>query len=488
VISGFNKFIAWGVTNVAHDVKDWYAVKWTDASKKFYYVDDKKMPVKIIYDTIKIRGKAPLIDTLRYTHLGPVAKNVNGTDFVLYWLANEPGHEPLTFLKLMRGKNYNDYLDAIQNFGCPAQNLVFASNNGDIALWTQGKLPIRRPEQGKFVMDGSISFNQYEGFIPQNQIPHEYNPKKGFVESANQHSVRPDYPYYTYGYFEEYRGRYLHTQLASSQNVKAEEMQLLQKSNYGQKAADFLPHMIKYLKKGSLSKEELELLAKLKNWNYQYLAAEISPAIFEDWFYNFNEAVYDEIKHAQSKGIDLVYPDEWHLLNLIKRDTGNIIFDKINTDNKEDLSEILTSSFKTTGKTIPRKDNKVLTWGEMKSTALMHLARIKEFGIFNLNVDGSYHALNAVSNRYDFEASRKKGNSVHKEKSSSGPSWKMVVEMSDVPKASTIYPGGQSGNPGSHYYSNMVNDWASGKYYDAWYMLSPDESNKKAILTQKIYN
>ena len=484
VISGFNENIAWGVTNVAHDVKDWYAIKWADASKKEYYFDDKKMQTIFIYDTIKIRGRAAKIDTLLYTHIGPIAKTVNGTDYALRWIANDPGEEPLTFFKLMNAKNYSDYLDAIKHFSCPAQNLVFACKDGDIALWTQGKLPLRRPGQGKYVMDGSVSFNQYQGFIPQDQIPHEHNPDKGFVASANQHSVSPNYPYYTYGYFEEYRGRYLNSSLDKMKKIVPEDMLNLQKSNYGQKAADFLPLMLKYINRGELNKDELELLALFKNWDYIYLAKELAPTIFEDWFYNFNEAIYDEVTAAQKQGIEMVYPEEWHLLGIMKRDTGNYIIDKMGTEQKENLGDILTASFKTTFKTVPRNGKNVMTWSEMKSTALMHLARIPEFGIFNLNVGGSYHSLNAVNSRYDYEASRKEGKPMYKERSSSGPSWKMMVELGSKPVAKTIYPGGQSGNPGSHYYSSMVADWSAGKYNDAFYLKKPEDIGNKALQKQ----
>jgi penicillin amidase len=183
----------------------------------------------------------------------------------------------------------------------------------------------------------------------------------------------------------------------------------------------------------------------------------------------------------------MVYPDEWHLLGIIKRDTGNYIVDNISTTEKEDIGDILTASFKTTFKTVPRvKDNpkEVMTWGRMKSTALMHLARIPEFGVFNVPVDGSYHSLNAVNSRYNFEASRKEGKTVYKEKSSSGPSWKMMVELGAKPNAYTIYPGGQSGNPGSHFYSSMIADWAAGKYYNALYLKKPEDAGKKAFLKQ----
>jgi len=487
VISGFNGNIAWGVTNVAHDVKDWYAIKWVDASKKEYVFDGKRMQSTFIMDSIKQKGQKAIVDTLIYTHIGPIARNVRGTDYALRWIANDPGDEPLTFLKLMKSKNYNDYLDAIKYFSCPAQNLVFACKDGDIALWTQGKLPLRKPNQGKFVMDGSVSFNQYQGFIPQEHIPHEHNPAKGFVASANQHSVSPDYPYYTYGYFEEYRGRFLNSKLSKMKKISQEDMLNLQKSNFGQKAADFLPLLLKQINRGELNKEELELLALFKNWDYEYLAKSQAPTIFEDWFYNFNELIYDEVKAAEKDGISLVYPEEWHLLGILKRDSSSFVIDIISTDKKENLGDIVTASFKKTYKTVPRnKDKKIMSWAEMKSTALMHLARIPEFSIFNVDVDGSYHSLNAVNNRYNYEASRKEGKTVYKERSSSGPSWKMMVELGQNASAKTIYPGGQSGNPGSYFYSNMVNDWAAGKYYSAQYLKTPEDLGKSVVLKQKM--
>ena len=41
----------------------------------------------------------------------------------------------------------------------------------------------------------------------------------------------------------------------------------------------------------------------------------------------------------------------------------------------------------------------------------------------------------------------------------------MVVELGDTIEAWGIYPGGQSGNPGSHFYNTFVDDWATGNYF-----------------------
>lgn len=488
IISGFNEHVAWGVTNVSHDVRDWYAIKWADDSKKEYIFDGKAMPTTFVFDSIRVRGqKEAIVDTLRYTHFGPVAKTINGQDYVLRWLAHDASNEPLTFFGLMKAKNYQDYRKAIAHFSCPAQNLVFACKDGDIALTTQGKLPLRRPNQGKFIADGSVSFDQWAGFIPQEQIPYEHNPSKGFVASANQHSVSPDYPYHTYGYFEEYRGRFLNTKLGAMGNIETNDMKELQRNNFSLKAQDFLPIMLKYLNRGSLNKEELELLALFKEWDFEYENDLLAPTIFEDWFYNFKMSIYDEIIDARNAGVAVRFPEDWFLLGVIKRDTGNFIVDKMATPEKESMVDILTSSFKQTFKTLPRNEDKeILKWGEMKSTQLMHLARIPAFSAFNIPVNGSKDALNAVSNRYDFEKSREKGNAVYKDGSSSGPSWCMVVELGNNINGYAIYPGGQSGNPGSYFYDNMIADWAIGKHYKLLFFKDLNDGGERVVFKQSM--
>ena len=386
-----------------------------------------------------------------------------------------------------KAKNYQDYRKAIQHFSCPAQNLVFACKDGDIALTTQGKLPLRRPNQGKFISDGSLSFDQWSGFIPQEQIPHEHNPSKGFVASANQHSVSPDYPYETYGYFEEYRGRFLNTKLAAMANIETKDMKALQRNNFSLKAQDFLPLMLKYINRGALSKEELELLSIFKEWNFEYTNDLVVPTIFEDWFYNFKISIYDEIVDARNAGVNVRFPEDWFLLGVIKRDTSNFIVDKASTPEKESLVDILIESFKQTYKTVPRNDkNEILKWGDMKATQIMHLARIKPFSRFNVPVDGTKDALNAVSNRYDFKASREKGKAIYKDGSSSGPSWCMVVELGNNVNGYAIYPGGQSGNPGSYYYDNMIADWAAGKYYNLLIMKDLNDGGDRVLFKQSM--
>jgi penicillin amidase len=74
--------------------------------------------------------------------------------------------------------------------------------------------------------------------------------------------------------------------------------------------------------------------------------------------------------------------------------------------------------------------------------------------------------------------------SISSVKKDHGPSWRMIVQLTKNTEARGIYPGGQSGNPGSFYYDNFVNDWTNGAYYTLWMMTKSDETDKrtKAII------
>ena len=69
---------------------------------------------------------------------------------------------------------------------------------------------------------------------------------------------------------------------------------------------------------------------------------------------------------------------------------------------------------------------------------------------------------------------------------SNGPSWRMVVELGKMPKGHGVFPGGQSGNPGSIFYDNMIDTWANGKLYDLFFMQSANDGNAKIISRLKI--
>jgi penicillin amidase len=204
-IIGFNEQVAWGVTNTYADVLDWYQLKFKDKAKREYWHDGRWKPVRRVLERIKVRGRPDRLDTVLYTHHGPVVYDHNEEPFLaqtpighaMRWTAHDAANEFRTFYGLNRAHTYADYTTALSSYGAPAQNFIFASNQQDIALWPNGRFPLKWPEQGKYILDGRDPTQDWQGWVPAAQNPHVKNPARGFVSSANQFSARPaDYPYY----------------------------------------------------------------------------------------------------------------------------------------------------------------------------------------------------------------------------------------------------------------------------------------------------
>src|SRR5690606_18264704 len=140
-----------------------------------------------------IRDRTAFYDTVVYTHHGPVVYdtlfhgNHEKNHYAFRWIAHDGSEELKTFYKLNRGKNYNDYVDALKYWSGPAQNFAFASSAGDIAIRVQGKFPVRRKGEGKFILDGTTTDTEWKAFIPYEQQIFSHNPSRGFISSANQY-------------------------------------------------------------------------------------------------------------------------------------------------------------------------------------------------------------------------------------------------------------------------------------------------------------
>ncbi|MBD0332957.1 MAG: penicillin acylase family protein, partial [Chitinophagaceae bacterium] len=200
VIIGFNDSIAFGFTNAQRDVKDYYSIRFKDASKQYYWFNGSWRPTHLRIEQIKVRGGATVYDTIAYTVFGPVMYDESFTnDYVgnkaiaVRWTAHDPSNELLMWLKLNQAKNYEDYVEAIRTFVAPGQNMLFASTAGDIALWQQAKFPARWEGQGLYLMPGDDTSYMWQGFIPQQENPYIINPASGFIQSANQRPVDSTY-------------------------------------------------------------------------------------------------------------------------------------------------------------------------------------------------------------------------------------------------------------------------------------------------------
>ncbi|TAE48061.1 MAG: penicillin acylase family protein [Bacteroidetes bacterium] len=456
IIIGFNDSIAWGITNGGQDVMDYYTITYRDAQRKEVLLDGQWQATQQRVETFVIKGEAPVTDTVIYTHVGPVIFDKNFGDqpgpLAVRWTAHDASDELLCFLKLNRGRNYADYLEAMKQFGSPSQNFVFASASGDIAIRQQGKFGLKWPEQGKFILDGSRRDHIWSTYIPFEQVAHQYNPEQGFVSSANQHPASPAYPYSYVGNFEDFRGRRIYRLLAAEDTVTVDNMKAWQQDNYALAAADVLPLMLAELDTTRFSQIDKEAWAVLKNWDYFYHRESVAATLFERWWTTLYEEIWKD--DIEATGVKLDYPDRSTTIRILRDSVNFRFYGRWNDSVRIDRRTLINQSYsRAVGKLHADYPNhSEWTWGKRRGTNITHLTRVlTPFSRIGIETGGNGGILNATNR-------------------SSGPSWRMVVSLGPQPEAWGVYPGGQSGNPGSARYGAFIDDWASGQYYSLWYM------------------
>lgn len=447
VVIGYNEKISWGFTNNYRDVKDFYEISAIDASKTAYYFGNGQRSFERKVERIGIKGGGEKTDTVLYTLHGPVMHDPSFPDpaktgklLACTWMAHRGTNELLSLYLVNRAGDYERFTQAIQHFECPAQNFVYADISGNIAMWGQGRFINKWKGQGRFVMNGADTGTLWGDTIPMAENPHVLNPPQGYVASANQQVTDSTYPYWYNGNFTEWRSWEINALLADAnahedkkystddagtmQNWTASRLWndvLDLASNYGMVVPQpFKPHMYP-----------------------AFLAADrVHATQFQLWWSRFYEDVWRG--KLPQKGVR--FPSSERTIQLMRADSMSSYFDIAATPQREGLRErVQEAMYETMDSLNALKKNGGIEWYQVKNTSLTHLAKLPAFSYDHLKIGGWGNTINAVSGNH-------------------GPSWRMIVEMDSIPKARAIYPGGQSGNPGSRHYGDNVQQWVDGKY------------------------
>jgi penicillin amidase len=452
VVIGFNDNISWGFTNNYRDVKDYYAIDVVDNG--YYTFNGVSTAFGKRVEVIKIKGKPDVIDTVNYTVHGPVQYDANFEEpngvqvpLAMKWMAHQESNELISLYLLNRANNYEKFVHAIGYFLCPAQNFIYSDIAGNIALWGQGQYVNKWRGQGKYVMQGKDSSTLWGELIPVSENPHAYNPVQGFLSSANQNVADSTYPYWFNGRFNELRAWRINEVLDTIKNVTVEDMFRLQNDDHSVLARNITPYLLDIVDSNGWG--DGEYLQLLKQWNYNYTATSKAATVFQVWWSILYQDIWDVFRQS---------PDG--LLPLPERTM------QIMLSNKDELPGLVEKIIISYNKAVDSL-NKLETangieWYRVKNTSVNHLAKLAPFSFRELKTGGWGNTVNAM-----------KGNH--------GPSWRMVVEMNEIPQGYGVYPGGQSGNPGSKYYATFLDKWVEGQYYKLSFTAKQQQPPKEQV-------
>jgi penicillin G amidase len=210
VIIGHNDRIAWGATNLQFDAEDLYR-------------EPAGAAVQVQQDAIPVKSASAIPIVLGITAQGPLFLSDAGQQYALHWTASEPGGLTFPFLDLDRARNWTEFRAALEGYGGPGQNFVYADTDGNIGYQAAGRLPIRQTCAGAAPVEGAGC--DWQGFIPFEKLPSAYNPQSGMIVTANQNPFPADFAYQVDGNFAApYRANQIRALLGSRQKWQTQEM------------------------------------------------------------------------------------------------------------------------------------------------------------------------------------------------------------------------------------------------------------------------
>ena len=467
IIIGFNDHIAYGSTNVGHDVLDYYSIDWENKESGTYKVDGKILQAEKIPQTITVKGQGDITWDMWVTEFGPIvweSEDPDSKDLAMQWLPHNAPTKPEynTFIKAMQCKDYDCYKEATSNFLSPAQNFVYADRDGNIGLRINGHLPVKYEGEGQFIKKGNSVKNKWTEYLPREANPQSFNPSLGFVSSANQKTIGEGFPHPYIGGFEDYRGRRINELLEEGEQMDYKDMMDFQLDDLNIKAREFTPLILANIKESLITNSNKKIIEALKNWDYRYAADSDAPYYFEKIAGKIEDFMWDEMESEEFK---MSKPDFWRLYQLALENPSDKMFDIKTTNEVELFGSLVEKAFAEASEEINfNQDN---TWGMKSPAKVMHLINIPAYSRTDLPTGGNGDVLKAVRNGF-------------------GPSWRMIVEMGEKTKGWGVYPGGQSGNPLSPYYDNMVDDWATGNYNELLFTSNEEVYKEKCQIVHSI--
>ncbi|MGP4113391.1 penicillin acylase family protein [Streptomyces sp. 4N509B] len=301
VVIGHNDTIAWGMTNLAADVTDLRLESLDDGN---YLRDGEWIPYDTRTEVIEVAGGSSHEITVRSTVNGPIISDRDeeiadaggsapvdvdapdrgsGYAVSLNWTALTPSNTMDAVFGINTASTFDEFRAAARDFAVPSQNLVYADTAGNIGYQAPGAIPIRGEGDGRYPSPGWDSSYDWTGFIPQDELPWEYNPERGYIVTANQAVIDPDtYDHHltedwTYGVRSNRIEELILQTIGQGGKVSMTDMQEIQLDNHNEMAEVLTPYLLDLEVHDEYVREAQDLLV---GWDYSQDADSPAAAYF----------------------------------------------------------------------------------------------------------------------------------------------------------------------------------------------------------------
>jgi len=487
VVIGHNDRIAWGVTNVGPDVQDLFIEKVNPVNSGQYEYLGKWVDMVIRKETILVAGGDPVEITIRSTIHGPIISDSYGplkqqvdtpqvpfTEkagielpeqyvIAMRWTALEPGKLFNAIWGFDKAQNWDEFRSAARDFTVPAQNLVYADVDGNIGYQMPGNIPIRKSGDGRLPVPGWTGENDWQGYIPFEQLPYVFNPKSGFIATANNQVNPWNYPnLITTDWDYGFRAQRI-VQLITSAPGPIDEayFEKIQGDNYDASAAILVPMLLKT----DLGNPDLDKIrAILKDWDYQDSMDSAPAALYAAYWKRFLSNTFgdDLPEDMQPTGSSRWFEVVRNMTSNPESHWWDSQFTKDKVETKDDIIKLSFSEAVAEIQGTLGKDPLKWRWGDLH-TATFKNQTLGKSGISPIEMlfnrgpfptNGGASIVNATgwNASIGFEVTAL-------------PSLRMIVDLSDLNNSLSVHTTGQSGHAYNSHYIDMADLWRNIQYY-----------------------
>jgi penicillin G amidase len=479
IIIGHNNHIAWGVTNVGPDVQDLYIEKRNPENPNEFLHNGNWEKAKVVNEDINVKGGKTVPFNVTITRHGPIISEFAhdkkpNTALSLRWTALDPTTELEAVMQIDKAANWDEFKNALKHFQAPAQNFVFASDDGTIAYRANGLIPIRKKGNSLLPVPGWTDDYEWQGYIPWEQLPTIVNPEEGFIATANNKVAPADYPYHISNtWAQPYREERIREVLSNKDKLSVQDMMALQFDHKNMQAVEFVPIFLKSLnnKKEALRPIDKKAMKLLENWNDQDEKNLGAPLVFNLMENELDNSLFDgkidkdmlDLFDGKAQTVDQM------IRKADKGNTGPWIKDV------GGLDALILKSFQTSvDRAVKLQGNNPAEWkwGDFHQVPFHHpLSAVKPLNVIfdpgSTPIGGSCVTVGAAC------WNEETGEVDH------GAPWRSVVDLSDLTVSHSVVGPGESGNVLSPWYDNQIDNWTTGKYHNTY--SNPDKYRKDAL-------
>ncbi len=492
IVIGNNRFISWGITNLMNDDNDFIILQKDSVNANKYYYKNQPYTLDSVVEKIGVKDSVEADYTVKMTKIGPVISGLNERGFAGYgnpdkenaykdklmtfrWTGFEYSDEVNTFYKLDNARTWDEFKEGLKDFSVPASNFVYADVGGNIGYHAAGKIPERRtPNNTSYIFPSSGELD-WDGFVDFDRLPNDYNPKEGYIASANTNpfdilKTEPKNRYYI-GYLWEPSSRYdkIKNWLDGKSKLDIDEFQLMQMNYESPYAKEIGVYIEEAYKNYSGNDNDIKwCIERFKNWDGEMKPSNPLGSVYNAFFtYLLRNTYLDQLG-------DKVFYDFLIVQNIPYRATLNLLrngksiwFDNINTAAVEKRNDIIRKSLQDALVFLRTKfsnqDINTWDWGEIHKAKFRHPLGIvpafdKIFNIGPFDVGGDQTTIN--NSEYSFNEVMKNGDFTN----ILGPSMRIIVSMADPERSLSVNTTGQSGQPLHPNYQDQARLWQFGEY------------------------